>query len=95
MNTNDTLLPVEARIESPQESSKQKHFIEANTIESSLEEMRSDHIIPVFVKDNETLISHDEFIDAASEITADIFHGERILKHKPIDIFWPLEFEGF
>jgi hypothetical protein len=46
----------------------------------SLEEIKSRHIIPVFVKDNETLISHDEFIDAASTITADIFHGEHILR---------------
>ena len=55
-------------------------FIEANTIEMSLEEMKKRHIIPVFVKDNETLISHDEFIDAASSISADIFHGEHILR---------------
>jgi hypothetical protein len=62
-------------------NTKNKHssFIEANTIEMSLEEMKSRHIIPVFVKDNETLISHDEFIDAASAITADVFHGDEIL----------------
>lgn len=61
-------------------NTKNKHssFIEANTIEMSLEEMKSRHIIPVFVKDNETLISHDEFIDAASAITADVFQGEQI-----------------
>ena len=46
----------------------------------SLHEIRNKHIIPVFVKDNETLISHDEFIEAASFITADLFHGEHILK---------------
>jgi hypothetical protein len=61
-------------------NSTSKPFIEANTIDMSLNEIRYKHIIPVFVKDNETLISHDEFIDAASKITADIFHGERILK---------------
>ena len=58
---------------------KRSSFIEANTIDMSLEEMKSRHIIPVFVKDNETLISHDEFIDAASAITADVFQGEKIL----------------
>ena len=46
----------------------------------SLHEIRNKHIIPVFVKDNETLISHDEFIEASSSITADVFHGEHILK---------------
>jgi hypothetical protein len=69
----DVIKPVQA-------SSTSKPFIEANTIDMSLHEIRNKHIIPVFVKDNETLISHDEFIDAASTISADIFHGERILK---------------
>jgi hypothetical protein len=67
----------------PQEqelNNKRSSFIEANTIEMSLEEMKSRHIIPVFVKDNETLISHDEFIDAATTIAADVFHGEHILR---------------
>ena len=63
-----------------QVNSTSKPFIEANTIDMSLNEIRNKHIIPVFVKDNETLISHSEFIDSASTITADIFHGERILK---------------
>jgi hypothetical protein len=71
------ILPQEQEVNN---KNKRSSFIEANTIELSLEEMKSRHIIPVFVKDNETLISHDEFIDATSTITADIFHGERILK---------------
>lgn len=66
-------------IQPVQIESTRKPFIEANTIEMSLKEMKSRHIIPVFVKDNETLISHDEFIDAATAITADVFHGEKIL----------------
>jgi hypothetical protein len=61
-------------------SSTQNPFIEANTLEVSLQEIRSRHIIPVFVKDNETLISHDEFIDAAATIASDVFHGEHILR---------------
>ncbi|WP_407524612.1 DUF3871 family protein [Lacibacter sp. MH-610] len=54
-------------------------FIGANTVEANLDEIKSRHIIPVFVKDNETLISHSEFVDAAVSLTADIFHGEHIL----------------
>jgi len=54
-------------------------FIEANTVESSLGEMRNDHIIPVFVKDNETLISHVEFIETAMEAAHDVFRGESIM----------------
>jgi Domain of unknown function, B. Theta Gene description (DUF3871) len=64
-----------------QESGKRKSspFIEANTMPSSLDEMRNEHIIPVFVKDNETLISHVEFIESAQQVTNHIFRGETIL----------------
>ncbi|MBU3714102.1 MAG: DUF3871 family protein [Ferruginibacter sp.] len=79
--TPEIIHPVVAyQDEKETKANKRSSFIEANTIACSLEEMKSKHIIPVFVKDNETLISHDEFIDAASTITADIFHGEHILK---------------
>jgi hypothetical protein len=61
-------------------SSTSKPFIEANTLEVSLQEIRKRHIIPVFVKDNEPLISHDEFIDATATIIADAFQGEQILE---------------
>jgi hypothetical protein len=63
-----------------QEQSGSKTFLEANTVDIPFTEIKEEHIIPVFVKDNEPLISHAEFIGAAAEITADIFHGERILK---------------
>ncbi len=69
----DIIMPV-------QMNSTSKPFIEANTLEMSLHEIRNKQIIPVFVKDNETLISHSDFIDAASSITADVFHGEHILR---------------
>ena len=73
-------LPFVPDVIHPVQTSTSKPFIEANTIDMSLHEIRNKHIIPVFVKDNETLISHDEFIEAASFITADLFHGEHILK---------------
>lgn len=56
-----------------------KPFIEANTIESSLQEIRQRHIIPVFSKDNEQLISQVDFIELAEEVTGDVFRAERIL----------------
>jgi hypothetical protein len=67
-------------IQPVQTISTSKPFIEANTIEASSHEIRNKHTIPVFVKDNETLISHSEFIDAASTIAADVFQGEQISK---------------
>mgnify|MGYP000219567876 CR=1 FL=1 len=44
-------------------------FIEANTQEVSFGHLKEDCIIPVFAKDNETTISHFEFIDAVKEVT--------------------------
>jgi hypothetical protein len=55
-------------------------FIEANTIDIPLSQIKNDHIIPVFVKDNQTLISHAEFIETAMKLAMDVFHGEDILK---------------
>ena len=85
MEHTDILLPVVIRpvitpIESEQTDSKRSSFIEANTAPVSFEEMKNDHIIPVFVKDNEPLISHADFIDATYNQVRDIFHSERILR---------------
>lgn len=60
--------------------SGQRTFIEANTIVSSLGEIQKDHIIPVFVKDNEPLISQADFIAATANIVAEMFTGESILE---------------
>ena len=57
-----------------------KAFIEANTIGSTLTEVKHGHIIPVWVKDNEPVISHAEFIETALGVTMDVFRGEGILK---------------
>ena len=40
-------------------------FIEANTVPVSLQDICNNHIIPVFTKDNETLISQHQFIETA------------------------------
>lgn len=63
-----------------QRLSSSSSFIEANTIESSLEEIKEHHIIPVFIKDNEPLISQTDFIEATQRIAAEVFDGEVILK---------------
>ena len=73
-NVPMVLMPVQS------EQSDSKPFIEANTIGVSTREVRDEHIIPVFVKDNEPLISHAEFIDATLQLSEDLFHGEHILE---------------
>ena len=56
------------------------HFMAANTKPISLEEISEKHTIPVFAKDNESTISHQEFIETVSIVTEKIFGGEQILK---------------
>lgn len=48
-------------------------FIEANTTIVDLRHLRSDCIIPVFSKDNEKTISHQEFIECVYEMAHKIF----------------------
>ncbi|MBL7887067.1 MAG: DUF3871 family protein [Flavobacterium sp.] len=48
-------------------------FIEANTQKVSLEHLKNDCIIPVFSKDNETTISHYQFISKAYEVVKELF----------------------
>lgn len=60
--------------------STSKPFIESNTIESSLLEIKENHIIPTFAKDNEPLISHADFIEVAYTKAQEIFEGQTVLK---------------
>jgi hypothetical protein len=73
----DPVVSVETLI---QEESSTKSFIEANTEPISLEDLRRGHIIPVFVKDNEPLISQADFIESTMEVVSDLYQGETILK---------------
>lgn len=70
-------LPEEAYLE---ENKNDRPFITANTIEGDFSEMKSRHIIPVFTKDNEPLISHTDFVEATSKVVGELFHGEQVLK---------------
>ena len=65
-------------IEEPIIKQKRPLFIEANTIEASLEHLRNDCIIPVFAKDNEAALSHVAFIEAVQDATNTFFSGEQI-----------------
>ncbi|MFD0964283.1 DUF3871 family protein [Pseudofulvibacter geojedonensis] len=50
-----------------------KPFIEANTKEVTLEHLRNDCIIPVFSKDNEKTIAHQEFIEVVLDCVKKVF----------------------
>jgi hypothetical protein len=60
-------------------ASTSKPFIEANTNEGDLTEIKQYHIIPVFTKDNEPLISIGDFIETTGEVVQEAFRAERIL----------------
>lgn len=48
-------------------------IIEANTIDVKLQHLKTDCTIPVFAKDNERTISHQEFIESAMEAIEVVF----------------------
>ena len=81
--TNEPVVVGEALtqvIEEIEVLSSGRSFIEANTIGGTLDELNNKHIIPVFVKENETAISHGEFVDAAMQSISRVFAGEQILR---------------
>jgi hypothetical protein len=66
-------------IQAPSSVSTDKPFIQANTTEVSLQEIKDNHIIPVFIKDNEPLISHADFIETTLKVASNVYSGETIL----------------
>jgi len=77
-NNNDvSLLEEEIPI---RPTSTNRPFIQANTIESSLEAIKNHHVIPVFIKDNEPVISHSDFIENTLDVVSKIYVGETILR---------------
>ncbi len=57
---------------------QQNPFIEANTKEVSLSTLKNDCIIPVFSKDNEKTLAHQEFIDIAQDCVGKVFSHHTI-----------------
>ena len=62
------------------ETNQPSNFIEANTIAMSLEEIENHCIVPVFSKDNETAISHGQFIETTYNMAQEYFAGTTILR---------------
>lgn len=55
-----------------------KPFIEANTLSIDLHELKHHCIIPVFSKDNEKTIPHQDFIETALDSVSSVFPGYKI-----------------
>lgn len=73
---DNSLQRIEAHQENKQveeKSYKDKPFIEANTQAVNLYHLKNDCIIPVFSKDNEKTIAHQEFIDVVMNAAQKVF----------------------
>lgn len=71
--------PSEHIIETNEVTSRgNSQFIGANTKAVSLSHLKDDCVIPVFAKDNESSISHYQFINKTLEITNQMFPGINI-----------------
>jgi hypothetical protein len=57
-----------------------RNFIEANTMEVTLDHLKNECTIPVFAKDNECTISHYEFINSTKDVVEDILNYKGDLK---------------
>lgn len=81
METFNLIIPSREEITPAVEHvSNGKAFIEANTIEMSIRELKDEHIIPVFSATNEPLISHHEFIDTVKHVVKNWYHDEVVLE---------------
>ena len=54
------------------------NFIMANTEDASLHDLQHKHIIPVYVKDNEPLIGHYDFIKRVYEVAGHVYGYEDV-----------------
>ena len=75
INTSEGQSQIVHHLEIPSENKiyQQNPFIEANTKEVSLSSLKNDCIIPVFSKDNEKTLAHQEFIEIAQDCVSKVF----------------------
>lgn len=76
---SEVVLPEEVEIPEIEESTvPDNRFIGANTQSIQYQHLRDKCTIPVFAKDNESTISHQEFKDIVRQAAHLVFQGERI-----------------
>lgn len=75
-----TLQSVAETVEFQEVEMERPLFIEANTQAITLQELKSDCIVPVFSKDNELTISHPNFIETVLDAVRTFYCGEVIDK---------------
>jgi Domain of unknown function, B. Theta Gene description (DUF3871) len=86
INVQSTIVPDEAKVVETSDN----RFILANTQPISYGDLKHKCIIPVFSKDNESTVSHSEFIDVVGQACEKFFTSEHIL-HPAIRISHPIK----
>ncbi len=86
VNVQNVITPEEEQVVETSDN----RFILANTQPVSYGELKNKCIIPVFSKDNESTISHTEFIDVVGQAAEKFFAGNQIL-HPAIRISHPVK----
>jgi hypothetical protein len=86
INVQNLIEPDEAKVVETSDN----RFILANTQPISYADLKYKHIIPVFSKDNESTISHSEFLDCVGQAVEKFFSAENIL-HPAIRISHPIK----
>lgn len=86
INVQNTIVPDESRLV----ATSDHRFILANTQPISYGDLKHKCIIPVFSKDNESTISHSEFLDTVGQACEKFFTAEKIL-HPAIRISHPIK----
>jgi hypothetical protein len=86
VNVQGNIVPDEAKVVETSDN----RFILANTQPISYGELKHKCIIPVFSKDNESTVSHSEFIDTVGQACEKFFTAENIL-HPAIRISHPIK----
>lgn len=71
-------IELESKINIETSTYEAKPFIVANTQEVALRQLKQDCIIPVFSKDNEKTIAHQEFIELAQDCVSKVFPHQSI-----------------
>jgi hypothetical protein len=79
-NLPEGQLQIVPHLEIPSENKvyQQNPFLEANTKQVSLSTLKNDCIIPVFSKDNEKTLAHQEFIEIAQNCVQKVFSHHTI-----------------
>ena len=86
VNVQNSIVPDESKVVETSDN----RFILANTQPISYAELKHKCIIPVFSKDNESTISHSEFVDIVGQAADKFFTSENIL-HPAIRISHPIK----